>query len=166
MRRKIALTVAGAAIVASLAGGCGSEDSGGSNDAATNGATAPSPGAGDMAQAQGGAAQQVTTAIDQALQKAPVTFTPENAELTAEGKQTIEQIAKAMGGNDVKINVATHAGYPDAAKSKELSEKRAEAITSAFEGAGVAADRVHTEASGNEKAQNEQALDTQISVAG
>ncbi|AXB41350.1 hypothetical protein A4R43_01460 [Amycolatopsis albispora] len=180
MRRKIALTVAGAAMVAGLAGACGSEDSSGSsgaNDAASpSGAAAPSPGAGDApapapgegdpAQAQGGPAQQVTTAIEQALQKAPVTFTPENAELTAEAKQSLEQIAKAMQGNEVKIKVATHAGYPDAAKAKELSEKRAEAITSAFEGFGVSKDRVQAEATGNEKAQDEQALQTQISVAG
>lgn len=71
----------------------------------------------------------------------------------------------AQQGNQVKISVATHAGYPDADQAKTLSEKRAEAISSALEGLGVSKDRVARDATGNEEAQGDQALDTQISVA-
>ncbi|MBE1574238.1 OmpA family protein [Amycolatopsis roodepoortensis] len=181
MRRKIARTVTGVAIVAGLVAACGSEGengaagTSGANGTASSAAAASSSGAGapassgagtgDAGQAGGEAAQKVTAAIQQALQQSPITFTTESAELTEKSKTALGEIAKAMQGNDVKITVATHAGYPDAEKSKALSEKRAEAITAALEAAGVAKDRVKTEATGNEKAQGDQALDTQITVA-
>lgn len=181
MRRTIVRTVTGAAIVAGLVTACGSEGENGTNGAsgangtASSAAAASSPGAGapassgagtgDAGQAGGEAAQKVTAAIQQALQQSPITFTTESAELSEGSKTALGEVAKAMQGNDVKITVATHAGYPDAEKSKALSEKRAEAITAVLEGAGVAKDRVKTEATGSEKAQGDQALNTQISVA-
>ncbi|WP_233611736.1 OmpA family protein [Amycolatopsis sp. WAC 01376] len=181
MRRTIVRTVTGVAIVAGLVTACGSEGENGANGAsgangtASSAAAASSPGAGapassgagtgDAGQAGGEAAQKVTAAIQQAQQQSPITFTTESAELSEKSKTALGEIAKAMQGNDVKITVATHAGYPDAEKSKALSEKRAEAITAALEGAGVAKDRVKTEATGNEKAQGDQALNTQITVA-
>lgn len=178
MRRNIARTVSGVAIVAGLVAACGSEGengaagTSGANGTASSAAAAPSSGDGaqassgaDAGQAGGEAAQKVTAAIQQALQQSPIAFTTESAELSEKSKAALGEIAKAMQGNDVKITVATHAGYPDAEKSKTLSEKRAEAITAALEGAGVAKDRVKTEATGNEKAQGDKALDTQITVA-
>ncbi|WP_233621805.1 OmpA family protein [Amycolatopsis sp. WAC 04182] len=178
MRRNIARTVTGVAIVAGLVAACGSEGengaagTSGANGTASSAAAAPSSGDGapassgaDAGQAGGEAAQKVTAAIQQALQQSPITFTTESAELSEKSKTALGEIAKAMQGNDVKIMVATHAGYPDAEKSKALSEKRAEAIATALEGAGVAKDRVKTEATGNEKAQGDKALDTQITVA-
>ncbi|MFC9256488.1 OmpA family protein [Amycolatopsis thailandensis] len=181
MRRTIARTVAGVAIVAGLVAACGSEGengAAGTNGANGNASSAPAAsssgtgadtssgaGTGDAGQAGGEAAQKVTAAIQQALQQSPVMFTTESAELSEKSKSALGEIAKAMQGNDVKIAVATHAGYPDAEKSKALSEKRAEAISTAFEGAGVAKDRVKSEATGNEKAQGDKALDTQITVA-
>lgn len=178
MRRNIARTVTGVAIVAGLVAACGSESengaagTSGANGTASSAAAAPSSGDGaqassgaDAGQAGGEAAQKVTAAIQQALQQSPITFTTESAELSEKSKAALGEIAKGMQGNDVKIMVATHAGYPDAEKSKALSEKRAEAITTALEGAGVAKDRVKTEATGNEKAQGDKALATQITVA-
>ncbi|MFI7121272.1 OmpA family protein [Amycolatopsis sp. NPDC049868] len=169
MRRTIARTVTGVAIVAGLVAACGSEgENGAAGSSGTNGtasSAAGAPSSGDAGQAGGEAAQKVTAAIQQALQQSPITFTTESAELSEKSKTTLGEIAKAMQGNDVKIAVATHAGYPDAEKSKALSEKRAEAIAAALEGAGVAKDRVKTEATGNEKAQGDKALDTQITVA-
>ncbi|MFI6306667.1 OmpA family protein [Amycolatopsis thailandensis] len=169
------------AIVAGLVAACGSEGengAAGTNGANGNASSAPAAsssgtgadtssgaGTGDAGQAGGEAAQKVTAAIQQALQQSPVMFTTESAELSEKSKSALGEIAKAMQGNDVKIAVATHAGYPDAEKSKALSEKRAEAIGAAFEGAGVAKDRVKSEATGNEKAQGDKALDTQITVA-
>jgi peptidoglycan-associated lipoprotein len=173
MRRTIVQTVTGVAIVAGLVGACGSEGStgaagaSGANAASSSGAAVSSPDAGASSapgQGVGDAAQHVTAALQQALQQAPVTFEPEKADLTAPAKQVLEQIAKAMQGNDVKLDVATHAGYPDAAKAKTLSEQRADAIATTLEGLGVAKDRVQTDATGNEKAQGDQALNTQISV--
>jgi peptidoglycan-associated lipoprotein len=172
MRSTIVWAAGVVTIVASLLTACGS---GGTTDtassgpnlasssgvAASSGAVAPS----SQGQGAGNAAQQVTTSIEQALQRAPITFEPEKAELTAQATQTLGEIAKALQGNDVKISVATHAGYPDAEKAKTLSEKRAEAITTALEGLGVPKDRVAQDATGNEKAQGDQALNTQISVA-
>ncbi|RSD09629.1 hypothetical protein EIY87_39640 [Amycolatopsis eburnea] len=160
------------AIVAGLVTACGS---GGTDNAASSGpdlssssGAAASSGAGapsSAGQAAGDAAQQVSTSIEQALQRAPITFESEKADLTAQATQTLGEIAKALQGNAVKITVATHAGYPDAEKAKALSEKRAEAITTALEGLGVPKDRVAQDATGNEKAQGDQALNTQISVA-
>lgn len=160
MRSTIVRAAAGAVIVASLITACGS---GGTANTASSGP--------DLSSSSGAAAspedvaQQVSTSIEQALQRSPVTFEPEKAELTAQATQTLGEIAKALQGNAVKISVATHAGYPDAEKAKTLSEKRAEAIASALKGFGVPEDRVAEDATGNEKAQGDQALDTQISVA-
>ncbi|MFC4079199.1 OmpA family protein [Amycolatopsis samaneae] len=163
----------GAAVVIATVTACGSGDSNGSGGSSS--AAAPPGGSGTSSAAgapssagQGamnGAAGQVNSAIEQALQQSPVTFEPQKADLTDKAKQTLEQIAKAMQGNDVKITVATHAGYPDAQQAKTLSEKRAQAIASALETHGVAKDRVKEDATGSEKAQGDQALNTQISVA-
>lgn len=171
MRSTTIRTAAGMAIVASLATAC---SSGATTDAASSGpdlssssgaATSSSAGA-PTSQEQGteNAAQQATTSIEQALQRSPIAFAPERAELTTRAMQTVGEIAKALQGNAVKISVATHAGYPDADKAKTLSVKRAEAITSALEGLGVTKDRVAQDATGNKKAQGDQALTTQISV--
>ncbi|SFW86248.1 OmpA family protein [Amycolatopsis australiensis] len=167
MRSNIVQTAAGAAIVACLVTACGSDGTAGSGASAgpdlssSSGTAAPQP----PGQGAGDAARQVSASIEQALQQAPITFAPEKADLPAQATQALGQIAKALQGNSVKISVATHAGYPDAGKAKTLSEKRAEAITSALEGLGVGKDRVVQDASGNEKAQGAEALDTQISVA-
>lgn len=164
MRSTIVRTAVGAAFVASLVTACDSSGTASSGpDLSSSGGTATSSGA--PGQLDGAAAQQVGTTIEQALQRAPITFTPEKAELTEQARQTLGEIAKALQGNAVKISVSTHAGYPDDEKAKALSEKRAEAITTALEGLGVTGERVARDATGNEKAQGEQALDTQISVA-
>ncbi|MEV4142580.1 OmpA family protein [Amycolatopsis sp. NPDC049691] len=92
---------------------------------ASSGAGAPS----SPRQGTGAPAQQVTASIAQAT-------------------QALGEIAKALQGNQVKISVATHAGYPDADQAKALSEKRAEAISSALEGLGVSKDRVARDATG------------------
>ncbi|MFD9961522.1 OmpA family protein [Amycolatopsis sp. NPDC058986] len=168
MRRTIVQAVAGAAVVAATVTACGSGDSNGSNGASGSSAAASSGAGAPSSAGQGaanGAAGQVNSAIEQALQQSPLTFEPQKADLTDKGKQTLDQIAKALQGNDVKITVATHAGYPDAQQAKTLSEKRAQAIATDLEGHGVAKDRVKEEATGNEKAQGDQALNTQISVA-
>ncbi|WP_037819754.1 OmpA family protein [Amycolatopsis sp. La24] len=188
MQRALVKAVVGAAAVVALVSACGS---GGSNDSSGSGAsgqnTAQSSGAaqpsganqsGDAGQngasgqngapgqnAGGPAAQAVTAAIQQASQASPIKFEPEKAELTAKAKEGLAAIAKAMQGNDVKLKVETHAGYPDADKAKKLSEERAQAISTALEGDGVAKDRIQAEPSGSEKAQGDQALDTQLSVA-
>lgn len=180
MHRTMVQAVAGAAVIVAMAAGCGSGDSNDSAD--TNGsasATSDSGASGTGADASGDAgasgasegagggdaAAKVSTAIEEATQAAPVTFTPESPELSDSAKQTIKTIADAMQGNDVKLMVSTSAGYPDAARSKALSEQRAQAIVAAFGEYGVTADRITTQATGNEKAQGEQALRTQITVA-
>ncbi|MFB9926657.1 OmpA family protein [Amycolatopsis halotolerans] len=178
MQRALVKAVVGAAAVVALVSACGS---GGSNDSSGSGAsgqnTAQSSGAAQSGEAGasgqngapgqngGPAAQAVTAAIQQASQASPIKFEPEKAELTSQAKEGLSAIAKAMQGNDVKLKVETHAGYPDAEKAKKLSEERAQAISTALEGDGVAKDRVQAEPSGSEKAQGEQALDTQLTVA-
>lgn len=183
MRRTIVQAVAGATMIVALVAGCGSGDS--NDSAGENGSASASSGAGasgtgtgasDGAGASAGAADastgalsgdaaKVSDVITQATQAAPVSFTPESAELSDSAKQTLKTIADAMQGNDVKLTVSTSAGYPDAAKAKTLSEQRAQAIVAAFQEYGVAADRITTQATGTEKAQGDQALQTQIAVA-
>ncbi|MFE3171178.1 OmpA family protein [Amycolatopsis sp. NPDC059090] len=183
MQRALVKAVVGAAAVVALVSACGS---GGSNDSSGSGAsgqnTAQSSGAAQSGEAgasgqngapgqngaagqNGPAAQAVTAAIQQASQASPIKFEPEKAELTSQAKEGLAAIAKAMQGNDVKLKVETHAGYPDAEKAKKLSEERAQAISTALEGDGVAKDRVQAEPTGSEKAQGDQALDTQLTVA-
>ncbi|GAB3364087.1 OmpA family protein [Amycolatopsis echigonensis] len=186
MQRALVKAVVGAAAVIALVSACGSGGSNtssgsgasGQNTAQSSGAAQPSGAAQSGEAGQNGAsgqngapgqnspaAQAVTAAIQQASQASPIKFEPEKAELTGQAKEGLAAIAKAMQGNDVKLKVETHAGYPDAEKAKKLSEQRAEAITSALEADGVAKDRVQAEPSGSEKAQGDQALDTQLSVA-
>lgn len=191
MHRTIVQAVAGAAMIVALAAGCGSGDPNDSADTkdgtsasseAGAGTSAPEGGAsGDAAASEGAgasggadasggagggdAAAKVTAAIADATKAAPVVFTPESPELSDAAKKTLKTIADAMQGNDVKLTVSTSAGYPDAAKSKALSEQRAQAIVAAFGEYGVTADRITTQATGNENAKGEQALQTQIAVA-
>ncbi|GAA3524893.1 hypothetical protein GCM10022222_04440 [Amycolatopsis ultiminotia] len=172
MHKTLVQAVTGAALVAALVTACGSGGSDSSDSSGSSGQNTAAPsssGAGASGDnAQGGAddqaVQQANTAIQQATQQAPITFTTEKTELTAESKQTLAAIAKALQGNAVKLKVETHAGYSDAQQSKELSEKRAQAISSELEQAGLGKDRIQTEATGNEKAQGAQALETQFSA--
>jgi len=180
MQRTIVLAIAGAAAVAALASGCGSDSGSGASGQQNTSASASGAaqsGAGKPGAEQSGAAgqnggsgpdspagKQVTAAIQQAAQQSPLKFEPEKAELTGQAKEGLKGVAKALQGNDVKLKVATHAGYGDAGKSKKLSEERAQAITTALEADGVAKDRVQSEATGSEQAQGAQALDTQLSV--
>jgi len=62
-------------------------------------------GAGAPRQGTGDPAQQVTASIAQAT-------------------QALGEIAKALQGNQVRISVATHAGYPDADQAKKLTGSR------------------------------------------
>lgn len=185
MRRSVVQTVCGVAFAAALIAGC---EAGGSNGSAGSESVAPSSvasveagdagaagksgsasasgAAGEDGAAGGEAApEQVSSAIEKATQASPIEFQSESAELTAEAQQGLEQIASAMQGNDVRIKVSTSAGYENADEAMALSEKRAQAIKSALEDYGVAADRIETEATGNETKQGVDALTTQISVA-
>ncbi|WP_116199884.1 OmpA family protein [Amycolatopsis circi] len=189
MQRALVKAVVGAAAVVALVSACGS---GGSNDSSGSGASGQNsaqssgaaqsgqngasgqnaasgengaPGQNGAAGQNGPAAQAVTAAIQQASQASPIKFEPEKAELTGKAKEGLAAVAKAMQGNDVKLKVVTHAGYPDADKAKKLSEERAQAISTALESDGVAKDRVQSEPSGSENAQGDQALETQLSVA-
>lgn len=155
MDRTIARISVGAVIVSCLITACGSGDGTGTG----------APAGPDITPSSGDAAQQVTASIEQTSRQSPITFEPEKAELTAPATQALGQIAKALQGNDVRISVFTHAGYPDAEKATTLSEKRAEVITSALERLGVSKERVAQDATGNQKARGDQALNTQISVA-
>ncbi|MBB4684135.1 OmpA family protein [Amycolatopsis jiangsuensis] len=150
MNRTRIQAVAGAALVAAVATGCGSDSS--------DGAGAGQQKAGDQA------VQQVDSAIQQATQSSPVTFSLEKADLTDQSKQTLATIAKAMQGNPVRLKVETHGGYANADMSKTLSQQRAQAISTELEQAGVTKDRIETDPKGNEKAQGSQALATQFSA--
>ncbi|HWD02118.1 MAG TPA: OmpA family protein [Amycolatopsis sp.] len=155
---------AGVAVVAGVATACGSGGGTSSSTSSGSNSSAAATSSGAPGQAAD-ATQQVAASIQEAQKNGPITFEPEKADLSAQANQTLGQIAKALQGNTVKITVATHAGYPDADQAKTLSQKRADAITTALEGNGVTKDRVIQDATGKEKAQGAEALNVQITVA-
>lgn len=171
-RRTIVSAVAVAAIALTGAAGCGAAQDAaqGAADQAQSAAgeaagQAADAAAGAAASAAAGAGQQVQQQVEQLLAANPITFTPESAELTAQNAQTLQQIGVALAATGAGITVVTHSGYEDAAQAQELSEKRAEAISQALQDAGVAADKITTEAKGNTVKQGAAALETDLQVS-
>lgn len=174
--------VAAAAIAVAVVTGCSSGSNDSSSNSANNGAgsasgsmsASESAGAGASGENSSGqnggqnglnpADQAIQDKINQVLQATPIKFTAENAKLNDESKNALKQIAAALKDNQAKIKVETHAGYGDAQQAQTLSQQRADAISKDLEEDGVAKDRITSSATGNQGAQGEQALETQISV--
>jgi peptidoglycan-associated lipoprotein len=163
-------TVAGLTVAAIMfvgAAGCSGSDQAadaGRNAAGQAASAAQSAGA-QASGAAGATTEQVQRQIDDLLQANPVVFAPQGAELTSDSQQTLQQIAAALKASSAKVTVETHAGYDDAQQAQELSEKRAAAVSQALQDAGVAAEQITTNATGNATAQGEEALKTQFTVA-
>lgn len=142
--------------------GCGDDNkdgNAGANAQASSAASSAAPGQGSAApgdgaqngQADAAAVQGLQTKLDEILTASPVKFSPESAELTGESEATLKKVAEAAAAAPaVKLEVGTHAGYPDAAMATELSQKRADAVSKALTTGGVAADRIVAKAEGNE----------------
>lgn len=175
--------VAAAAIAVAAVAGCssGSNDSSSNSANSSNSASASNPASGSMSATESAGAtsaagnggqndalspadQAVQDKINQALSAAPIKFTAESADLNDASKNALTQVAGALKDNKAKIKVETHAGYADAQKAQTLSQERADAISKALVDDGVAQDRITANATGNQTAQGEQALETQISV--
>jgi peptidoglycan-associated lipoprotein len=159
MRHTYVGVVAAAAIALAGAAGCGQAQQ--AADAAKNAAGQAQDAAG---QAGGALAQQTQKQVQDLLQASPVTFTPESAELSDADRKTLQQVAAAAKATNVTLSVETHAGYPDSGQAQELSQQRADAISKALVDAGVAADKVKTNPTGNTTAQGDKALLTQFTV--
>jgi outer membrane protein OmpA-like peptidoglycan-associated protein len=167
MRRTVVGVALTAAIGLTGAAGCsGSEQAAdASRSAADQAASAAQTAGGAVPGATADATDQVQRQIDGLLQANPVVFAPQSAELTSESQQTLEQMAAALKASGAKVTVETHAGYDDAQQAQELSETRAAAVSEALQDAGVAAEKITTNATGNTTAQGEEALKTQFTVA-
>ncbi|AUI64989.1 hypothetical protein B1H26_17165 [Amycolatopsis sp. BJA-103] len=119
-------------------------------------------------QADTAAVQGLQTKLDEILNASPVRFAPQSADLTDETKATLKKVAEAAGAVQVvKIQVDTHAGYPDEAKAKELSQQRADVVSKELAAGGLAADRVKAEAGGSEGVSGDdaKAMTAQIKAA-
>ncbi|WP_410656244.1 OmpA family protein [Amycolatopsis sp. lyj-112] len=152
--------------------GCGDDDkdaNAGGNAQASSAASAVAPGQGSAAPGDGAqngdnqngdnqngqpdaaAVQGLQTKLDEILTASPVKFSPQSADLTDEGEATLKKVAEAAAAAPaVKLEVGTHAGYPDAAMATELSQKRADAVSKVLTTGGVAADRIMAKAEGSE----------------
>jgi peptidoglycan-associated lipoprotein len=166
MRRTVLGVMLAASVFVGAAGCSGSDQAADAGRNAAEQAASAAQSAG--AQASGAAAtaiEQVQRQIDDLLQANPVVFAPQSAELTSGSQQTLDLMATALMASGAKVTVETHAGYEDAQQAQELSEKRAAAISQALQDAGIAAEQITTNATGNTTAQGEEALKTQFTVA-
>ncbi|GEL17916.1 hypothetical protein PA7_17530 [Pseudonocardia asaccharolytica DSM 44247 = NBRC 16224] len=187
MRRTVLGVIVSAAVTMAVAAGCsGAEDAvssakdaagaaqsaaQGASDAAQGAADAAKNAAGQASDAVGAAGGAIDASIQQLQGKVadlvkaqPVTFGPESAELSGSDQKTLQQIGTLLKGSNAKITVETHAGYDDARKAQELSEQRAEAISTALQEAGVSADQVKTNPTGNTTAKGDEALKTTFNI--
>ena len=166
MRRTVAGLTLAAIMFVGAAGCSGSDQAAETGRNAADQAASAAQSAGAQASGAAGATtEQVQRQIDDLLQANPVVFAPQGAELTSESRQTLQQMAGALKASGAKVTVETHAGYDDAQQAQELSETRAAAISQALQDAGVTAEQITTNATGNTTAQGEEALKTQFTVA-
>jgi peptidoglycan-associated lipoprotein len=184
MRRTVAGVMLAASVLVGVAGCSGSEQAadagrsaagqaasaGQSAGAQASGAAGQAASAAQSAGAQasgaaGAAIEQVQRQIDDLLQANPVVFAPQSAELTSGSQQTLDLMAPVLMASGAKVTIETHAGYDDAQQAQELSEKRAAAISQTLQDAGVRAEQITTNATGNTTAQGDEALKTQFTVA-
>ncbi|GAA1941163.1 OmpA family protein [Amycolatopsis minnesotensis] len=84
--------------------------------------------------------------IDDALAADPITFEPDTAELTGEGKRTAERIAElaASAPTGARLEIDGHVAKGPGGKSaaRKLSQERAQAVVEVLTGAGVPADKL------------------------
>ena len=166
MRRTVAGLTLATIVFIGTAGCSGSDPAADAGRNTADQAASAAQSAGPQASAAAGATtEQVQQQIDDLLQANPVVFAPQGAELTSESQQTLQQMAAALKASGAKVTVETHAGYDDAQQAQELSEMRAAVISQALQDAGVAAEQITTNATGNTTAQGEEALKTQFTVA-
>lgn len=169
-----AVALAGALAACGGESGMGTEGTGAGASAEASAGAAPGDGSegadtAEGAGAQGGAAGLQAT-IDGLLETAPISFTPESAELSAESKESLRKIAEAATKEgSSKLEIVTHAGYEDAERSMTLSQERLDAVLAELTAAGLPEDRVQGAAKGNENMLDQEAgtiLAVEITVAG
>lgn len=154
------------AALATAALGAGTTACSSAQDAARNAGNQAQQGAQNAAdqakdaagQAAGGAAQQIQGIV----QTNPVTFTSQSAELSEQDTQTLQRIAAVLKATGATVTVDTHAGYPEADRSAQLSQQRAENVAKALTAAGVDASKIKTNPTGNTTAQGDEALKVQL----
>jgi outer membrane protein OmpA-like peptidoglycan-associated protein len=143
-----------------------SEAAGGMADAAKDAggqaADAARNAAGGAADAAKGAGSAASGQLQDILSANPVTFTSQSAALSAKDTKTLQQIGGVLKSTGAPVTVTTYAGYPDAAKARQLSQQRVEAIVKALEAAGVDAAKITKKAEGN-AVQGDEALKAKIS---
>lgn len=177
----IAGLAAAALAIAGLAG-CGDDNnqSGSGNGNASSSASAPAPnsqgdqngqngqnGQNDPNGAQNGspAAQALQQKLDELTNAAPIMFEREKTELTAQSKETVKKAAEAAAGAaGTKLEVTASAGYDDAAKATEVSQKRAEAVVKEMTENGVPADRVTAKGTGNQGVVGDEKAATSVKI--
>ena len=165
MRHTVAGFMLAAIVFVGVAGCSGSDQAADQGpNAADQGASAAQSAGAQASGAAGATTEQVQREIDDLLQANPVAFTSQSAELTSASRQTLQQMASALRASGAKVTVETHAGYEDAQQAQELSEMRAAAISQALQDAGIAAEQITTNATGNTTAQGEEALNAQFTV--
>lgn len=144
----------GAAAASSAVSSAASGQNGTPGDGAKNGDGQTGDGQtgdGQTGEPDAAAVQGLQAKLDEVVKASPVRFSPQSAELTDEAKATLKKVAEAAAAVPaVKVAVDTHAGYPDAARATELSQKRADAVSKELTAGGLAADRIKAEAKGSE----------------
>ena len=170
-RIKATNAVAGIAFAAALVAGCSGgqqQGQGGQEGEVPPAAPAPEqqqqqqPPKPDPAAAKAALQQQ----IDQALQQRPITFEPDTANLTEQGKQTATKAAELAKSapQELRFTIAgfiANTGTPKP-QDQELSQQRAQAVADKFKEAGVPAERL--EAVGRGAAQGNQESDRRVEI--
>jgi outer membrane protein OmpA-like peptidoglycan-associated protein len=165
MRRAVVGVTLAASVLVGAAGCTGSDQAAdAARTTADQAGSAVQSAAAPASDAAATSIEQVQQQIDDLTQANPIVFAPQSTELTGASQQTLEQVAAALKASGSKVTVETHAGYEDAQQAQELSESRAAAVSQALQNAGVAAEQITTNATGNTTAQGEEALKIQLTA--
>ena len=105
--------------------------------------------------------------LDQILAATPITFTAETATLTSSGAEAVDKVAVLLApAADVGVKLIGHVaptpGNPS--NAQQLSEQRAEAVSTALISEGVAADRIQTEGAGDTAPKGDAAASRRVEI--
>ncbi|MFC7342637.1 OmpA family protein [Saccharopolyspora griseoalba] len=120
--------------------------------------------AGDVAAAK----TELQGKIDELQQSSPITFNPDSADLTDQGRQSVTQVAEMLkqAPQELRFEVSgyTAAVNGSTADAQELSTQRAQTVADQLSQAGITADRMQVAGKGDASGDPEAARRAEIKV--
>ena len=171
------------ASAAALLAGCGTgqeggqQGQGGQQDQGGQQQPPPSPTPGGMGQGEQGQGQaadieaaktELQGKIDELQKSSPITFNPDSADLTEQGKQSVTKIAEMLkqAPQELRYEVAGYTATVSgsSADAQQLSTQRAQTVADQLGQAGISADRMQVTGKGDASGDPEAARRAEIKV--